>query len=367
MAKRFKKILVLAVIFTMTLVNYGLPLKAIASEGESFFSFAFFKKNEISLDAYFADDSNSLEETANVNETAKITLEVSPQIEGYLKSGTLKFNLKNGNENNFKLQSVTIEEKEKFTFDVIDSEKLEGVKKLDKTEDATEDIQDVVSEEPVANEVKAEKAVDVNEVTDKNPFSGLFKTDTAKESSEENKVDSEKVDLKTENTVQSENVVAENTVSNESVEPEDAKDETVSDVTEKEPENKEELEEKDISEIIEDVKGTYEVSLVNENEIALKNIIESTKIFVEVGYKQLNKVNPEDIFSEIEIVLNGNYINKKLETVEVNRKQYLNLGWEYSKELEVTSDFTKVSPFTVGQNSGTIIENVITIARNIAY
>ena len=365
MAKRFKKILVLAVIFTMTLVNYGLPLKAIASEGESFFSFAFFKKNEISLDAYFADDSNSLEETANVNETAKITLEVSPQIEGYLKSGTLKFNLKNGNENNFKLQSVTIEEKEKFTFDVIDSEKLEGVKKLDKTEDATEDIQDVVSEEPVANEVKAEKAVDVNEVTDKNPFSGLFKTDTAKESSEENKVDSEKVDLKTENTVQSENVVAENTVSNESVEPEDAKDETVSDVTEKEPENKEELEEKDISEIIEDVKGTYEVSLVNENEIALKNIIESTKIFVEVGYKQLNKVNPEDIFSEIEIVLNGNYINKKLETVEVNRKQYLNLGWEYSKELEVTSDFTKVSPFTVGQNSGTIIENVITIARNI--
>ena len=54
MAKRFKKILVLAVIFTMTLVNYGLPLKAIASEGESFFSFAFFKKNEISLDAYLS-------------------------------------------------------------------------------------------------------------------------------------------------------------------------------------------------------------------------------------------------------------------------------------------------------------------------
>ena len=49
MAKRFKKILVLAVIFTMTVVNYGLPLQAIASEGESFFSFAFFKKNEISL------------------------------------------------------------------------------------------------------------------------------------------------------------------------------------------------------------------------------------------------------------------------------------------------------------------------------
>lgn len=365
MAKRFKKILVLAVIFTITLVNYGLPLQAIASEGESFFSFAFFKKNEISLDAYFADDLNSLEETVNVNETAKITLEVSPQIEGYLKSGTLKFNLKNGNENNFKLQSVTIEEKEELFFDVIDSEKLEGVKKLEK-EDTSEVVQEVVSEEPVENEVQ-EEVVDVKKTTDKNPFSGLFKTNTIKESSKENKVDSEKVDSKVENTVQDENVVAENAVDNESIETEDVKEGKVdSNVTEKDAENKDEdSEEKDILEVIEDVKGTYEVSLVSENEIALKNIIESTKIFVEVAYKQLDKVNPEDIFSEIEIVLNGNYINKKLETVEVNRKQYLNLGWEYSKELEVTSDFTKVSPFTVGQNSGTIIENVITIARNI--
>ena len=349
MAKRFKKILVLAVIFTMTLVNYGLPLQAIASEGESFFSFAFFKKNEISLDAHFTDDSNSLEKTTNVNETAKITLEVSPQIEGYLKSGTLKFNLKNGNENNFKLQSVTIEEKEELAFDAIDSEKLEGVKKLDNPEVAIEGTQEGVSSETVTNEVEEQNVVEANEVTDENPFSGLFKTD--KGSSEENKVDSEKNDSKTENTILDENVASENTVTNESVETEDVKEE--------------EPEEKDISEVIEDVRGTYEVSLVSENEIELKNIIDSTKIFVEVAYKQLEKVNIEDIYSEIEIVLNGNYINKKLETVEVNRKQYLNLGWEYSKALDVTSDFTKVSPFTVGQNSGTIIENVITIARNI--
>ncbi len=356
MAKRFKKILVLAVIFTMTLVNYGLPLQAIASEGESFFSFAFFKKNEISLDAYFAEDSNSFEKTTNVNETAKITLEVSPQIEGYLKSGTLKFNLKNGNENNFKLQSVTIEEKEELAFDAIGSEKLEGVKKLDKAEEVSGDTQEVVSEKPVSNEVQNE-----SDVTDKNPFSALFKTNTVKE----NKVDSES---KTENVVPVENIVAENAVANDSVETEDVKDDEKvdSNATEKDDESKdEEPEKKDISEVIEDVRGTYEVSLVSENEIALKNIIDSTKIFVEVAYNQLEKVNIEDIYSEIEIVLNGNYINKKLETVEVNRKQYLNLGWEYSKELDVTSDFTKVSPFTVGQNSGTIIENIITIARNI--
>ena len=110
MAKRFEKFLVLAVIFTMTIVNYGMPLQAIASEGESIFKFAFFRKNEISLKTYFNNDSQITEEKVEVNETAKVTLEVTPLIEGYLKSGSLKFNLKNGNENNFKLESVTIEE-----------------------------------------------------------------------------------------------------------------------------------------------------------------------------------------------------------------------------------------------------------------
>lgn len=361
MAKSVKKFLVLAVIFAMTVVNYGLPLQAIASEGESFFSFAFFKKNEISLNAYFADDSKDYDETADVNGTAKIALEVSPQIEGYLKSGTLEFNLRNGNENNFKLQSVTIEEKEELSLDAIGSEKLEGVKKLDSVEEPSKDVEkdeNVVLEEPTTNEVQKEDVVDTNEVTSKNPFSGLFKSETTKELEAENKVEPEKVeDAKTENVVEEEKVESTNTVETESIEEDNAED---GEATEKEPE-----EEKDIEEVIEDVKGTYEVSLVSENEIALKNIIDSTKIFVEVGYKQLDKVNVEDIYSEIEIVLNGNYINKKLETVEVNRKQYLDLGWEYSKDVNVTSDFIKVSPFTVGQNSGTIIENVITIDRSI--
>lgn len=374
MAKRFKKILVLAVIFTMTVVNYGLPLHAIAAEGESFFSFAFFKKNEISLDAYFADDSKDFDETTDVNKTAKITLEVTPQIEGYLKSGTLKFNLKNGNENNFRLKSVTIEEKAEFALDTIESEKLEGVKKLETVEESSNDIEkdmpeEVVSEK-IVNEIKSEEVVEPKNEKNKNPFSGLFKSETTSDVKEET-VDSEKTEekIKSENVVEEdilvENVVSDESVEKEEVKPEDEKeDKKDSEVADKDDEV-EDLEEKSISEVIEDVKGTYEVSLINENEIALKNIIDPTKIFVEVAYKQLEKVNLEDIYSEIEIDLNGNYINKKLENVEINRKQYLNLGWEYSKELNVTSDFTKVSPFTVGQNSGTILENIITIARNV--
>mgnify|MGYP003293117457 CR=1 FL=1 len=112
----------------MTIVNYGLPLQAIASEGKSIFNFSFFRRNEIALDAYFGEDTEKTEEVNNVNDNAMITLEVSPKIEGYLKSGSLKFNLKNGNENNFKLISATMEEKEALELDDVDTQMLEESK-----------------------------------------------------------------------------------------------------------------------------------------------------------------------------------------------------------------------------------------------
>ena len=185
MAKSVKKFLVLAVIFTMTVVNYGLPLQAIASDGESFFSFAFFRKNEISLDAYFDNDSKGIEETTDVNKTAKITLEVSPLIEGYLKSGILKFNLKNGNENNFKIQSVAIEEKGEITFDEMDSEKLETTDKIETTEDeeTKQAVEQDISEKQTENVIINEKT---NAVSNKNPFSSLLKKATDEASDKEN-------------------------------------------------------------------------------------------------------------------------------------------------------------------------------------
>lgn len=368
MAKRFEKFLVLAVIFTMTIVNYGMPLQAIASEGESIFNFAFFRKNEISLDAYFGDDSEKQEDVLNVNDTAKITLEVSPLIEGYLKSGSLKFNLKNGNENNFRIQTVTVEEKEELELDSVDSLLLEGV------EDSKESKNDV-SQNIVSENKSTENKIDESSsesVENKIEESGNFFKDLLKNSTVETLTEDASSD-------EISNTVEESEVKEESDENNDFKDVIASEkenldssIEEKDEEEKaeesvvesdEELQDEELD--IEEIKGTYEVSLASENEIALKNIIDSTKIFVEVVYKQSDKINPEDLYSEIEVVLEGNYINKKLENVDITRKQELILGWEYSKEVEVTSDFVKVSPFTVGENFGTIIENIVTINRNI--
>ena len=345
MAKRLEKFLVLAVIFTMTIVNYGMPLKAIASEGESIFNFAFFRKNEISFDAYYGDDLEKEEEKIDVNESAKVTLEITPLIEGYLKSGTLKFYLKNGNENNFRIQSVMIEDKDEIELDSTDSLLFKDEKEDEevKSEVPSNEVSESVVSETKVDEGKSESVVENKVEEDKNPLAELLKnttmeslTDDAKSKSISNSVE--------ENVVEKEEIKSEeDSISNN--------------------EDKEELEQEDEIDI-EKVKGTYEVSLVSDNEIALKNIIDSTKIFVEIGYKQSEKIDPKDLFSEIEIVLEGNYINKKLETLEVTRKQELLLGWEYSKEVKVTSDFVKVSPFTVGENFGTILENIVTVERN---
>lgn len=361
MAKSVKRIIVLAVIFTMTLVNYGLPLQAIASEGESIFNFGFFRRNEIALDAYFGEDSGDIEEIKDVNDTAKITLEVSPLIEGYLKSGSLKFNLKNGNENNFKLESVALEEKDEIELDEVDTLMLEenGIKKEENT--IKDEVLSEVSEEKDDNVAEGE-VDETDDATNEVESDGFSFSDLFNKSSENENLNIENVE---ETNSEGKDKLADAFLK-ETVEDEETEEyKNVEDVDSDEDPAEELKEELSEDEIMEKAKGSYEVSLASDNEIALKNIIDSTKIFVEISYKQSEAINPEDLFSEIEIVLDGNYINKKLETLEVTRKQELTLGWKYSKEVMVNSEFTKVSPFTVGKNSGTIIENIVTITRNV--
>ena len=43
---------------------------------------------------------------------------------------------------------------------------------------------------------------------------------------------------------------------------------------------------------------------------------------------------------------------------EVKEKE-ITVGWEYTNEVKASANYTKVSPFTVGENFGTIVENVI--------
>ena len=333
MAKKFKKVLISLIVFAITFVNYGLPLQAIASESKSIFKFRFFHKDEISLNAYFDDGEE--EKVLDVNDTTTLTIDVTPQVAGYLESGSLKLNLENGNENNFKIQSVTIEE----------SKDEETEKTVEEKNEEVEDTKgfNVIKETNLLESTTknfGKSLIDTSKNTILDP-SLINKEDTSK--SEENVIE------ETEGTATTDDVSGSENTSK----PEDSEESI-------EIDNKE----NDIEEISEELEN-YEVKLVSENEIQLTNIIADTKIFVELAYKQNETIRPEDLYSDITILLEGNYINGDLENVDIYKEKYITLGWEYSKVIEITSNYTKVSPFTVGDNIGTIIENVVTVKRNI--
>lgn len=323
MGKRFKKNLSILIIFVLTIVNYGFPLKALAAEESSFFGFNFFKRDKVELKTYFGESDDEDELVADVNEVVDVTLEVTPLVEEYLRDGTIKFNLKNGNENNFQIESVSVEELEDEAEEVIEPEAEE--------EEITTEIQNTVE-----NTVENNKVENVIENT---------VTKTEKENKIGSSLESDDEEPKAE-------VKEEGALINTSLE----------DVTEEELELIASMEEAE-----EIVGKEYEVKLVGENEIKLTNIIESTKIFVKMSYKQLDELNIEDLNSEIEVVLDGHYIDDDLDVVEVSESQELKLAWTYDKDFTLTSDYVKVSPFVVGEVKGTILEQIVTINRDTEF
>ena len=339
MAKVFQKILISTIIFVLVFVSYGLPVKSIASEGKRLFSFSFFHKDEIELNAYFDEDLENVEKNLNVNDTARLTVEINPLIEGYLEEGSLELNLKNGNENNFKIKSVTTFKQEEEKTELFNS-----VMKLD-TEETTDGKENVETDN--FNESKKESVVKVENEVASNLGSSLF--DTTKNIFLDSSVVSENQDSKD---TQAEEKDTSNTVNEEKVE----------EVKEEQP--KEKQEELNIEELLE-VEESYEVKQRDENKVQLKNIIEDTKIFIDLEYKESEELNIEDLYSDIMITLEGNYINEDLESIEIFQEREIKLGWEYTKDVEVSANFTKVSPFTVGDNFGTIVESEIKVIRNV--
>lgn len=364
MTKKFKKILVIAIVFAITFVNYGLPLQAIAAEGTGFlFGANLFRKDEIELKAYF-DDSEEKTKVLNVNDIARLTVEVTPLIEGYLKSGILKFNFSNGNENNFRIQGITVEREgdEK----VLEDDLSGNVEIKQETEEIIEK-ESVVSEEPNEGPETVLKEESLKETTKEilqtvksipGGLGDLLQGSEIENIIQENPV----IDNTEENDIVADDMITE--------EPEVEKDEAqkpVQNKPEEEPEKENGLADLLVSEETEDVETTLieEIVIVNENEIELNNVIGNTKIYVDLVYKQGEKINVEDLYNNIKINLEGNYINKKLDVLEIAYEDEITLGWEYSKEVDVISNYVKVSPFTVGENVGTILANELIVRRQI--
>lgn len=347
METKLRKSLILVIIFMIMFSNFGFTLEAIASSEEfQVISNGFFRKDEVKFDSYFEDSGGKQqnENISNVNERVKLKAKITPQVEGYLKKAVLQAVSADGSDLNFRFVSVkeeTVEEFEvsdKTNLDTVGEEKPEFEKHEE--EDNTELENEVLNEitnEVVANEINENEVEDTNTSNTVNEVSNVISNEISNTNTENNT---------SQETVSNE--INENEITDSSDTFVD-EDEFVKDIEEQE-------ETKEI--LVSDVK------IISDSEIELKNILKETTLEIELEFNKNEKINIADLYKEISLRLKGTYINVKLEEVEVAKEKVLKLGWQYSKDVILTSEYTKFSPFKIGEVTGIIAENKITVARN---
>lgn len=358
MKKTLKKSIVLVILFVLTVANYGFAIEAIATESASVFETGIFKKSYVDLKAYFDDNEKTKEKQANVNDKVTITTVLSPKVDGLLKDGTLKLNLEDSDNVNFKITSVTKDGEENTenseannssntSNSVIDSKgniddisaALKGVVDLQKSEESSEN-----------------KAVDLQKDTE-----NTATTETSKNETENNVV--ENTNNATENLVKETNTTDENATNTEG----SIDNSTSENTTTEEVNDEAKVIEQVTQEAIEAKKenSNSEFSIASENEIAIKNMLKETKVKITIQYKQGDTVDISNLYKKLKLDLTGTFVNTDLEEIAISEESKLTLEWNYSKDIEVSSEYTKVSPFSISDVNGTIVKNEISVKREI--
>ena len=388
--KVLKRIVIFITVFMIIFSNCGYTIQALAAtDGFALFGFNFFEKEKLNFEVYFFDESGKKQTKAisDVNSQMTMVLEIEPKEEGYLKSGTIKALSENGGNPNFKFDEVVIESeggsgevklnsqktvskpanetllKSEMTINTRKNDFVNRVKLLENTE-VSNDSENIISEEnTVANKIA--NIVDTNTVSDdNNKIVSTNVVDT--EESLNNTVTNEVV---IENTISNNNTVSENTIS-ENVTSENTIEKDVVESEETE-ETEEELVDEESALIEEEEQeekifvGFASAKVESDDEIKIENVIEKIKVIVKVSFKTTENLNVEDLYKEIKVELTGNYINIDLEEEPVEFSKDINVGWTYTKIPEVSTEYTKVSPFRIGEVEGTIVENTITVRRDI--
>ena len=342
-----RKLLVILILFTLFFTNCGYTLQAIATSEEfKVISKGFFGKDEIKFNAYFVDeDGNKTSEIVkNVNEHPKLVLEITPQVEGVLKKGTLRL-VPSSDEGklNFKVTGTIEDKLEKFR-SAIDFESLN-------------DSSSSYVLEPVGEKVEETPAEAATEETKEN-LAEHFRS----------AIDFDKVTTEAEKTEvpETEEQVVEETEKKEEV-PEEVNAEPVEPETEEKIVDEEALIEKKVEE--EKLRAELEnaisdISIVSDNEISLSYLKDETVVELELEYLQDEKMSVKDLMQEFKLQLSGSFINSDLNEVKIGKEEKLTIGWNYTKDFGFTSEYTKFSPFEIGDAKGTILENKITVSRN---
>ena len=349
------KFLVILIVFMMMFSNFGYTLSAIATSEEfQVISNGFFKKDEIKFNAYFEDENGKKidELTGNVNQKLKLILEVMPQVEGYLKSGTIKAVSADDEEINFKISGIS-----KNVLESLDTTTKTNLENVGVSQEIDEEGEDELQ--------KAKDLISANVKMEKDSSSAAADTDTV---------------VDTDETTDS-NVVASNAVSANNTVDADESENTVVEEPDSEVTNETDINAEDIlvnedlvieektekaNKLQEEIANVrLDINIAGDDEIKLSNIIQDTKIVVDLEYVQGDNLKAEDLYKNIKLQLSGTYINSDLEEVAIGKEEKIAVGWKYSKDIELESEYTKFSPFEIGEIKGTIVENKISLKREI--
>lgn len=319
------KLTVILIVFMMLFGNLGFTMSAIAtSEAFEVIDNGFFRKDEIKFNAYFEDEDGKAvsELTGDVNGELKLVLEIFPQVEGFLQDAVIKAVAADGSNLGFKFSSVSqnLLETTKSEVELLDGIELEEVveNKEENTTDIIEEKDDSKTEEnntnsSIQNILNKIKDVDTDEVLKDNPLASI-------------------IDVIGDEVLVDENIIIED------------EEETYEDKVEN---------------------ALLDIKVKSDNEILLENIIEDTRIVAKLEFVKGDVLEINNLLEEIKLQLSGTFINKNLKEVKIGKEEKVTVGWDYSNDVILTSKYTKLSPFSVLDISGTILQNDIIVKREI--
>lgn len=351
----------MAIVFVITFSNCGLTLQALAtSDGISLFGFSLFGKNNLSYKAYFLDENGKEknEMQADVNGKMTLILELEPKEIGYLKTGTIK--------------AVTDEGEPNFKFEEILNLSSNNEKKEDTLEQAVQLEETLLQTGQVVNadlpEVELTLPTNENTTSSENTIANEIANDVTN-NVVENEENTAVVDNA--NTVTSDNTnvqdmepadgqAAENIIPTDGKTVDNQEQEDV--LVDEDKVYEDEAKQKENNDVI--PVSAISAKINSDNEILVENVAENTKIYVKLAYKAGETLNVSDLYKQTNLDLFGTYINEDLEEVEVSSTDKITTEWTYSKDINVSTEITKVSPFEVEGTKGTLVESKIVVNRD---
>lgn len=365
MFSRSKKIISMLLVFVIVFSYMGETLEAVATtDNLSAITNGFFKTGEMKFSSYFMqEDVEKTEKISDVNEKATLFLEIAPNEigQGFLKMGTIVANSLDGNDLNFKfsqIKNVTIEQ-------------LEDVPQYEKENAVSENE---IEEGNLENQSDEESVTEEDKTVEENTISNEENTQNENVTNEidnriENEIENKVVENVTGNNTAEENVMLENEIENNRITNEVSSRSSESRIIE-ENLTQEKLTEEAL-EKVEEGQETYEeltakdfeIEIINNNEIKVQNVIYNTIIEVEIEYNKKEKLNIADLYKEVNLKLNGTYINVKLEKIETEEENNIVIGWSNTQDFEISGEYTQFSPFRLGDHTGSIVQNKIKVIR----